>query len=78
MHLIESFINNIRNADGDDIWWTLFMGFMAVSLVFVAGVLIWGLVEWLGVFVVLVPFALVAILLALYGIGYVVVKVFDL
>jgi hypothetical protein len=78
MDLIEQFWNHIRNTDGDDIAFALWIGFTLIFGVGVAIFTVWALVEWLGVLIVLVPIVIGAVLLIFYGIGRLVIKRFDL
>lgn len=78
MHVVERFWNHLRNADNDDIAFSLYTGFMVIATISAVILFVWLLVELLGVFVVGLPLAIVAALLIFYGIGHYIVKRFDL
>lgn len=78
MHLVQKFWNHLRNTDGDTIAFSLFLGFTILLLAVIVVSIMWGLIEWLGVFVVLVPFVIIIAFLIVYGIGRFVIEKFDL
>jgi hypothetical protein len=78
MIYIEQFIRHLRNSSGDDIAFSLWIGFTLIFSIGVAIFTVWALIEWLGVFVVLVPIVIGAALLIFYGVGRLIMKRFDL
>jgi len=69
MLYIEKLVRHLREQDGEDIFFYLFMGFTAILLASILGMLIYGLITWLGIWIVAVPFALAALFLIVYAIG---------
>jgi len=78
MLYIEQFIKHLRDTDGDDIAFSMWIGFTLIFGVGVAIFTVWALIEWLGVLVVLVPIVIGAALLIFYGVGRFIMKRFDL
>lgn len=72
MHYIERFITHLRESDGMDISMNILVGITSILVLVIVGLIIYGLIEWLGIFIILVPFALIAALFILYGVGAVV------
>lgn len=78
MIILQKFWNHIRETEGIDIALYMTYGFIFFMLLILAVVIIWGLIELLGIYVVLVPFVVVTGLLILYGVGRFIGNRFDL
>jgi hypothetical protein len=72
MLYVERLIKHFREADGEDIFYYIFFGFLSIMIVFLLGLAVWGLWTALGIYMIFVPVAIALALLVAYGIGMVV------
>lgn len=77
MHYIDKFWNHLRNAKEGEIESAMFAGVMVLLVAGLILLIIWGLIEWLGIFIVLVPVAIALFFLLIYGTGWAVIHYID-
>lgn len=77
MLYIEKLVRHFRQVDGDEIFWRIFIGFTSIMIAVLVVLSIYGLITWLGIWIILFPFAVVAALLIVYGIGWIIGNIIE-